>query len=188
MDRLVDKKRPATYADVVAAPAHVVAELIDGTLYSSPRPPSTHARAAGRLFGELDGPFDRGRGGPGGWVLIIEPELHLIGQTLVPDLAGWRRERMPELPSVTAFELAPDWVCEVSSPSTAALDRKVKMPKYAQAGVGHVWIVEPQAELLQVFRPEGGSWRETGSYSEDDRVRAEPFAAMEIDLTVLWAR
>lgn len=187
MGRLIDKKRPATYADVAAAPQHVVAELIDGTLYTTPRPSPPHALAAGRLLADLDGPFGRGKGGPGGWVLLIEPELHIVGQVMVPDIAGWRRERMSELPAGTAIELRPDWVCEVASPSTAALDRKVKMPKYAQAGVSHLWLVDPLAQLLLVFRLDAGAWREVGVYSEDDRVRAEPFEALEIDLAELWA-
>jgi Uma2 family endonuclease len=185
--RLIPTKRPATYDDVVAAPDHVVAELIDGTLYTSPRPASPHARAAGRLLIDLN-PFDRGAGGPGGWVIMIEPELHIVGQVMVPDLAGWRRERMPEMPTVNAFELAPDWVCEVSSPSTAALDRKIKMPKYAQAAVRHLWLVDPLAELLEVFRLDAGGWQLIGTYSEDDLVRAEPFDAIAIDLLGLWAR
>jgi Uma2 family endonuclease len=188
MGRRIERKRPATYADVLAAPEHLVAELIDGELFLSPRPAPAHANAAGTLFADLQGPFQRGRGGPGGWVMLIEPELHLSGgNTLVPDIAGWRRERMPELPKAAHIELAPDWLCEVSSPSTAALDRKVKMPKYAVAGVKYVWLVDPDAQTLDVFRfGREGRWETVAVYSEDDKVHAEPFDAIELDLSGLW--
>jgi Uma2 family endonuclease len=121
-------KPRATYADVLAAPEHMIAEIIDGVLHTQPRPASPHARAAGKLGATLDGPFDSGENGPGGWILLFEPELHLHGEILVPDFAGWRRERMPQMPDAPAFELAPDWVCEVLSPGTAATDRAQKMP------------------------------------------------------------
>jgi Uma2 family endonuclease len=187
MGRRIERKRPATYADVVAAPDHLVAELIDGTLYTSPRPAPLHARAATTLQIELGGPFDRGRGGPGGWVFLFEPELHIVGAVLVPDLAAWRRERLTEMPKTAAVEIAPDWVCEVSSPSTAALDRKIKLPKYAEAGVRHVWIVDPEAQTLEVLRvTKSGLWETAAVFSEDDRVRAEPFEAHELELAALW--
>src|SRR5580700_3070151 len=109
-------KRRATYEDLLAVPEHLIAEIIDGELLTQARPALPHSRAATALGGELHGPFDRGRGGPGGWILLDEPELHIHGDVLVPDLAGWRRERMPELPDAAAIELAPDWVCEVLSP------------------------------------------------------------------------
>src|ERR1700729_1449695 len=125
-------KRRATYQDLLDVPEHLVAEIIDGALITQPRPASRHARAASRLGAELDGPFARGKGGPGGWILLDEPELHLHGDIVVPDLAGWRRERMPELPDAAAFELAPDWICEVLSPGAAARDRTEKMPLYAR--------------------------------------------------------
>jgi Uma2 family endonuclease len=121
-----------------------------------PRPASLHARAASSLGGELYGPFDRGRGGPGGWIILDEPELHLHGDMLVPDLAGWRRERMPELPDASAFELAPDWVFEVLSPSTAATDRAEKMPIYAREQVGQLWLVDPIAKTLEACHFESG--------------------------------
>lgn len=116
-------RRHATYEDLVRVPSHLVAELIQGHLITSPRPAPPHALVASSLGADLHGPFHRGKGGPGGWVILDEPELHLNGDVLVPDLAGWRRERMPALPQTSAFELAPDWACEVLSPSTAAIDR-----------------------------------------------------------------
>lgn len=130
-----DGRRRATYEDLQGLAEHLVGEILDGDLVTSPRPSSAHARAASSLGGEIYGPFDRGKGGPGGWIILDEPELHLAGDVMVPDLAGWRRERLPELPNVAAFELAPDWVCEVLSPSTAPFDRRRKLPIYARERV-----------------------------------------------------
>lgn len=179
-------RRPATYADLEALPANVVGELIAGELYASPRPAAPHTVAASRLGGELIGPFDRGRGGPGGWILLYEPELHLGEDVLVPDFCGWRRERMPQPPRTAAFTLAPDWVCEVLSPSTRALDRSVKLPVYAREGVRHVWLVDPEARTLEVFRLEGARYSLVVTHSGPVHVRAEPFEALELELPFLW--
>ncbi|MCC6521324.1 MAG: Uma2 family endonuclease [Polyangiaceae bacterium] len=181
--------RQATYDDLLALPRHVVGELIHGVLHVQPRPASPHARAASSLGGELYGPFDRGRGGPGGWIILHEPELHLRGgHVVVPDLAGWRRERMPELLEVSAFELPPDWLCDVISASTAAVDRAEKLPLYAAEGVAHVWLVDPGPHTLEVLRLDGATYRLLVTHRGDARVRAEPFAAGEIDLSALWSR
>jgi Uma2 family endonuclease len=152
------------------------------------RPASPHASATSVLEGELHGPFRRGTGGPGGWILLFEPELHFHGDVLVPDLAGWRRERMPEMPVAVAFELAPDWVCEVVSPSTAGTDRVRKMPIYAREGVGYVWLVDPIAQTLEVCRLENGRWVHLGAWLGEAKVRAEPFESFELELAALWAR
>ncbi len=181
-------KRRATYDDLLAVPKNLVAEIIDGTLVTMPRPASRHAWASSSLGGELHGPFMRGKGGPGGWVLLDEPELHLHGDVLVPDLAGWRRERMPELPDATAFELAPDWICEVLSPSTAATDRAEKMPIYARERVGYTWLVDPTARTLEAFRLEDARWVLLGTWRDDTAVRVAPFEAFELELAGLWAR
>lgn len=181
-------KRSATYEDLLKVPEHLVAEILDGELITSPRPAARHAAAASALGAELGPPFARGRGGPGGWVILDEPELHIVGQILVPDLAGWRRERMPEIPDVVYFELSPDWACEVLSPSTAALDRTRKLRHYAHAGVGHAWLVDPTAQTLEVYRRQGEDWLLTYSAAGDVKVRAEPFDPVEIDLGSLWAR
>ncbi|WP_426756572.1 Uma2 family endonuclease [Myxococcus sp. Y35] len=181
-----ETKRPATYEDLEALPEHWVGQLIDGELIAQPRPASRHARASSRLGGELYGPFERERGGPGGWSFLDEPELHFGADVLVPDLAGWRRERMPEVPDVPFFTLPPDWVCEVLSPSTASLDRTRKKRIYAREGVGHVWLVDPQARTLEVYRLSSGQWLEQGTWTGDERVRAEPFEALELELGVLW--
>ncbi len=135
----------------------------------------------------LGGPFDLGEGGPGGWLLLDEPELHLGQDVLVPDLAGWRRERLPVLPKGAAFNLAPDWACEVLSPSTSRLDRKVKVPVYAREGVGHLWLVDPEARTLEVLRLGEGRYVQLGVHEGAVRVRAAPFEALELDLARLWA-
>jgi Uma2 family endonuclease len=180
------QRRKASYADLEALPAHVVGELIAGELYASPRPALPHAVAAAELFTELTGPFGRGRGGPGGWRLLIEPELHLGEDVLVPDIAGWRRERMPRTPRTAAVTLAPDWLCEVLSPSTRTLDRKAKLPVYAREGVRHVWLVDPDARTLEVFRLEGAHYQPRVTHAGPVRLRAEPFEALELELALLW--
>jgi Uma2 family endonuclease len=176
----------ATYDDLLAVPDNKVAEIVDGELFVSPRPASPHARSASVLGVELGGAFDRGRGGPGGWWLLDEPELHFGEDVLVPDLAAWRRERMPAVPNAAFFTLAPDWVCEVASPSTEQLDRRRKRPVYAREGVAHLWIVNPLARTLEVHRLTPQGWLVTATHADADRVRAEPFEALELDLAALW--
>lgn len=176
-----------TYDDVLDAPKHLVAEILDGTLYTHPRPAPRHARAAGRLLGKIDDPFDSGRGGPGGWIILIEPELHLGRDVIVPDVAGWRRERLPKLPETAWFELAPDWVCEVLSPSTARIDRQLKMRIYAANGVPNLWLVDPIAQTLESYRLEGGRWLLLGTHGGDETAAIEPFEAVPTALAELWA-
>jgi len=180
-------RRKATYADILAAPLHLVAEIIAGELRLHPRPAKPHAAAASAIGEELGPPFKRGRGGPGGWIILDEPELHLGEDVIVPDLAGWRRERMPTLDDEPYFTLAPDWVCEVLSPKTARADRAEKLPIYALACVGHVWLVDPRARTLEVLRRQEDKWLIADVFKDDARVRAEPFDAIELDLAVLWA-
>jgi Uma2 family endonuclease len=180
--------RKATYADLESLPPQQVGEIIRGVLHAHPRPAARHARAASTLGEELGPPFNRGRGGPGGWVILDEPELHLGPDVLVPDLAGWRRQRMPELPDVAAFELAPDWACEVLSASTSAIDRGEKLPVYARERVAHVWLVDPIAKTLEVLRLDGETYRIVATYYDDAQVNAEPFDAIVLELGALWAR
>jgi Uma2 family endonuclease len=181
-------KKPATYQDVLDTPPNMVAEVLFGVLHTNPRPGARHARATTRLGGELDGPFDRGRGGPGGWILLDEPELHLGEDIVVPDLAGWRRERMPEYPFEAAyFTLAPDWICEALSPSTAKIDRKEKLEIYAREGVRYAWLLDAAAHTLEVLRLENGRWSILGVYGDEKPVRAEPFDAIELELASLWS-
>ncbi len=180
--------RPATYADIEALPPNMVGEIVRGVLYSSPRPASPHALASSAIGEELGPPFKRGKGGPGGWVTLDEPELHLHEDVLVPDLGGWRRDRMPEVPQTVGFTLEPDWVCEVLSPSTFKLDRAEKLPVYARERVTHVWLVDPIAQALEILRLDGATYRIIATHVENAKVRAEPFDAIELDLSVLWMR
>ncbi|MFP2931467.1 Uma2 family endonuclease [Pyxidicoccus sp. 3LG] len=181
-----ETKRPATYADLEALPEHVVGQIVDGELIVMPRPASPHTMAHSVLFGDVHNAFHRGRGGPGGWWILTEPGLALGQNVLVPDLAGWRRERMPRLARVSYHTLVPDWVCEVLSPSTASLDRGRKKELYAQAGVGHLWLVDPDARTLEVFNRQGDTWVRRASYSGEVHVQAEPFATFVLELGALW--
>jgi len=181
--------RRASYDDILNAPENLVAEVVDGELYTSPRPASPHAVAGSVIVGDLLGSFHwppGGPKGPGGWWILYEPELHLGRDVLVPDLAGWRRERMPTIPNTPAFTLAPDWVCEVVSPHTARLDRVRKMPVYAHEGVAHLWLVDPLMKTLEVYRLESGHWVVASTHAGPDLCRAEPFAAVEFDMTRWW--
>jgi Uma2 family endonuclease len=188
MPRVPPFDRSATYEDVEQLPDIVVAELIGGELHATPRPAPTHAVAWSSLAGLLNPPFQHGRGGPGGWWILGEPELHLGPDVLVPDLAGWRRNRLPAMPDTPHFALPPDWLCEILSPSTALTDRTKKLARYAQAGVAFAWLVDPVAATLEVFRLEHGRWLLLGAFGGDETVSAEPFQEIELDLSLLWVR
>ena len=179
-------RRVATYEDVLQAPDHLVAEIVDGELYTSPRPAPRHARACGVIFGAIEPPFGHSLGGPGGWTILFEPELHLGPDILVPDIAGWRRERLPRLPAEAWFTLAPDWLCEVLSPSTARLDRLKKLRVYARERVTDVWLVDPLQRLVEALRLDGERWTIVGTYGGNDVVRLAPFADIELQLAWLW--
>jgi Uma2 family endonuclease len=176
----------ATYDDVLNAPENKVAEILDGELFLSPRPAPRHAVTASRL-GMVLAPFDDDPGGPGGWWILDEPELHFGEHVVVPDLAGWRRERLPAIPEEAYFSLAPDWICEVLSPSTARIDRSRKLHIYAEAGVAHAWLVNPLERTLEVLQLREGTWAIAGVFSDSDTVRAQPFEVIEVELGRLWA-
>lgn len=180
------RNRPATYADLEALPANMVGQILYGALHSHPRPAPRHGIAATELQVELGPPFGRGRSGPGGWLFIIEPELHLGPHVVVPDIAGWRRERLPRLPDTAFIETPPDWVCEVLSPSTVRIDRTDKLAIYAEFGVGHAWYVDPDARTLEVFELTDGKWLLAATFKEADAVTAPPFAVHTFALNVLW--
>jgi Uma2 family endonuclease len=179
-------RKLATYADLEALPPNKLGEIIAGELYVSPWPTIIQVVASSRLGGTLSGAFDLGIKGPGGWSILDKPELHLGGDVLVPDLAGWRQEHMPRTPTAAAFKLAPDWLCEVLSPSTRALDRSIKLGVYAREGVRHVWLVDPLERTLEVLRMEGTRYTLLGTHTGTAHVHAEPFEALELALAILW--
>src|SRR5262245_16861396 len=183
----VFKKKPATYDDVLQLPEGMNGQIVDGELFASPRPRMGHANVGSELTSELRSRFGRSKGGPGGWWIIFEPELHFGANVVIPDLAGWRRERLPKLPADAPFmELAPDWICEIISPSTASFDRVKKLRVYLHAGVTYAWLVDPAGRTIEALRKESDRWVVLGNYPGDAPARIEPFEAHELDLRTLW--
>lgn len=179
-------KKSATYADLEAVPPHLVAEIIDGELVTHPRPSPRHAGSAAALAVKIGHPFQFDADGPGGWIFFTEPEVKLGAEILVPDIAGWRRERLPRYPETNYFEIAPDWVCEILSASTEIRDRGVKSSIYAEAGVGHFWLVDPRIQMLQAMERVDRRWLLLGTWRSDDEARIPPFEAITISLADLW--
>ena len=178
----------ATLADLEALPEGMVGELIQGVLYTMARPRPRHQNASGSIFGDIQGAFQRGRGGPGGWWILVEPGIAMPSvdvDELSPDIAGWRKERVPVLPE-GRIDVVPDWVCEVLSPTTRSHDQRIKRPLYAQAGVKWMWVVDVDAKTLVVSRNEGGRWLELGVFGDEDVMHAEPFEQLPIALRDLW--
>ena len=176
----------ANYADLEAVQPHLVAEIIDGTLMTHPRPAPRHSLTAVALTHRLSGPFQFDGGGPGGWVFLSEPELHLGSDVLVPDLAGWRIARLPVVPDTAWIEVSPDWVCEILSASTERRDRTLKMRVYGEAGVRHMWLIDPRLQLLEAFELREGRWTKVGDWNSDDEVQAAPFDAISFSLAGFW--
>lgn len=183
-------KAQATYADIEALPTGWVGELVSGTLYGHPRPTVGHAEVESSLAALLKGPFDHGVNGPGGWWILVEPELHLGRDVIVPDLAAWRKERIPRQPdpSEPFITLPPDWVCEILSPSTERVDRFKKLPRYHEVGVAHLWLVNPADRTLEIFEREDRGYLRTGGYEGDAEIREAPFDALPLPLNRLWLR
>ncbi len=176
------------YAELVALPANMVGEIISGTLYAHPRPARPHGRASSSLTAELFTPFDRGRGGPGGWIFIAEHELHLGAHIVVPDISGWTVARYPAHETTSFSVVPPDWLCEVTSPSTKRIDRFQKLPIYAEYGVKHCWYVDPLEKTLEVFILSDSVYTLGPAFADNAQVTAPPFEAHTFDLDVLWER
>ncbi len=186
MSSLPAPRRQATYDDLLALPPHMIGEILGEDLIVSSRPAAPHARATSVLVGDVVGPFDRGRGGPGGWWIVFEPEMHLGRHVIVPDIAGWRRDRMPVFPSAPFFTLAPDWICEVVSPGSQRIDRVRKLPIYLEHEVAWAWLVDPIARTLEIFERTIDRWTLFGAHGANEVVRAAPFDAIEIELEGWW--
>jgi Uma2 family endonuclease len=179
-------QRPATYDDLLKVPDHLVAEIVEGELFTSPRPGKPHERAGGAIFSALLQAFDHGSNGPGGWRVAFEPEIHLAGDVFVPDVAGWHTARATEDEDhIAAWTIAPDWVCEVISPSTGRLDRLRKMPAYARRGVMNAWLVDPSLHTIEAYRLEQSRWVLLGTFG-DEPANIEPFEAIEFPIQTLW--
>ena len=177
------------YDRLVALPEGLTGEILNGQIHAQPRPAAPHTRAESVLQIEIGGPFDRGKGGPGGWRILVEPEIHFVRdmEVCVPDLAGWRRTRMPSIPRDQRFEVVPDWICEILSPSTESKDRQIKMPIYAHYGVGFAWLVDPLERSLEAFVLEGAEWNPLGSWRGEANVAVPPFAEVPLALGELWS-
>jgi Uma2 family endonuclease len=176
------------YERLLALPENLVGEVIGGELYTQARPSGRHGVAGGMIGAELLLPFQLGRNGPGGWWIVPEPEIHFIRDTevVVPDLAGWRRERMPAIPEGHRFEVVPDWVCEILSPGTMKKDRALKLPLYGRYGVAYIWLVDPLARTLEAYELRDGAWLLLATLKDDDPVSIAPFAAVTFSLADLW--
>ncbi len=183
-----EAKKFATYEDFLNVPEHLQAEIIAGELITSPRPGPRHAMASTSLGEEITGPFQKGKGGgPGGWWILFEQEIHLQGDILIPDIAGWKKELLPTIPTDKNYlEIAPQWVCEILSPGTARKDRVWKMPIYAREKVEHIWLIHPVEKTLEVYQRNEMIWTLLQSFGGNDQVRAAPFDAIELDLDSLW--
>ena len=176
----------ASYKDVLAAPPHMVAQVVDGSLHLHPRPVNWHGVSSTTLTMILGMPFQKGVGGPGGWVFVHEPELHLGKDILVPDLAAWRKENYIERKYKAYYSTAPDWVCEFLSPSTRKLDEGSKSDIYAREGVSHLWLLDPVSRMLKAFVAVKAAWREIAHLRDNAEVSVPPFEEISFPLSELW--
>ncbi len=181
-------KKPSLYEQLMCLPEGLTGEIINGQLRTQPRPAWPHSLAGSRLGADIEGPYGRGRGGPGGWWIIDESEVHFMldKEVIVPDIAGWRKERMPSPPEGHKIQVLPDWVCEIFSPSTKSADREEKMPLYAHYGVSYAWLVDPKTHTLEAYELVDAKWKPSGMFRDDDTISVAPFDAILIHLADLW--
>ena len=181
-------KNKATYEDLYDIADNMIGEIIDGELIAAPRPSRRHSSTIAKITSTVLPPYEYGRGGPGGWIILVEPEIEFGENILVPDLAGWKEERFIWEEEQNPISVIPDWACEVLSPNTARLDRVKKMARYAEHGVSFLWLIDPILMTLEAYRLESGRWTLLGSYAENDKVRVEPFQEIVIGLGDLWLK
>jgi len=186
-EALKEKNFNELYKELCDLPKNMVGQILDGELIASPRPAPRHSNASSGIGSAIRPPFQDGQGGPGGWWILDEPEVHLESNVFVPDIAGWKKEKLPKLPDTAYFEITPDWVCEVVSPSSGRHDRVTKMNLYAQFKIPFYWLVDPQGKTLEIFSLEQGRWILSSSFGKSDMVSAPPFSDIEFDLSYLWA-
>lgn len=179
-------KKNVSYDDLYSIPVNMIGEIIDGELLTQPRPSFRHSNVTTVLTYTIGGPFQWGKDGPGGWIFLFEPEICLGTDILVPDIAGWKKERLPKPPEKNFTTVRPDWVCEVMSAGTVRIDRIKKMPIYGRFGIPYIWLIDPLAKTLEVFRLDEGKWVLSSVHSDNDKIRAEPFQETEISLEHLW--
>ncbi len=180
-------KKKATYEDLYTIPENMTGEIINGELVVTPRPSRKHGFAATALSTKIGAPYQFGEGGGrGGWIFIVEPEIGFGENVLVPDIAGWKRERFPRAEAHNWISVAPDWICEVLSPHTARCDRAEKMPLYIRHRVPHVWLIDPILMTLEAYRIEHDGRLILNAFTGNEKVRVEPFPDLELDLGLLW--
>lgn len=177
-------KKQRLYQQLMSLPESLTGEILTGQLYANPRPGGKHILAASNIGADLHVAYQRGRGGPGGWWILQEPEVHFLldEEVSVPDIAGWQRSRMPNIPDGHKFEIVPDWICEILSPSTEGIDREIKKPMYASFGVQYLWLIDPKRKILETFKLVDGDWEVQGHFSGNDKVCVEPFVQLELSL------
>ena len=180
------RRRPATWEELEQVPEDLIGEIVAGEIVVTPRPDVPHMEVTSFLGDVLSAPFRRGIGGPGGWVIFDEPRIRFGEDVRVPDLGGWRKERWVNVPRRGPIPILPDWICEVLSRATERQDRTTKMALYARAKIRHLWLITPESRTLEVYRLEPAGWLLTGTHADRDRVRVEPFDAIEFDLSLLW--
>lgn len=184
MTKTVNKQ--ASYQDIIDLPENMVGEIIHGRLEMRPKSATRYALASSSLSAELVSSFQQGQDGAGGWWIIDEPVCHLDSHVLVPDLVGWRRQRMPALPKTACFKTPPDWICEILSPTTTRIDRIVKMPIYAELGINYLWLIDPVLRTLEAYELHDGHWLLTGAHADNESIAIAPFAEHTFSLTDLW--
>jgi Uma2 family endonuclease len=186
----VAAKPRATAAALLAIPEHErFHEIIDGELVRKAAPSGLHGRAQCIVGGRIGDSYSRRPGGrrPGGWWIVTEVEVQLAEHDVFrPDVSGWRRERLPELPRESPILVRPDWVCEVLSRSNARNDLVKKMRVYHRSGVPHYWIVDPEEETLTVYRWTADGYLVALTAEREERVRAEPFGELELSVAALF--
>ena len=184
-----ERQRPTTTVDEwLREPAEKRYELIDGDLIEKAAPDFSHGSAQAGLIAHLHPWFHQRDGGdrPGGWWIASEVDVVLDDNGFRPDIAGWRRERVPEMPKTRPVRVRPDWICEIVSESNATTDTIKKLRRYHQAGVPHYWLLDPATRTLAVYRHAAEGYQSVLVAEAGETARAEPFEAIELRIAALF--